>query len=169
MEEDPIPALKKRFQRLASYRLHKLASLSDRLIGLRYRRKFGLRTSEVGIMAVVGASSPTSFKMTCLETDLEKSKVSRVVAQLLNKGLLQKQDDPADQRSFHLSLTASGRKLYWATYADAVARNEQWMAALPKKQRGQFLASLDRLMQHSQRLLEEERKATLAARPTQRG
>ena len=120
-------------------------------------------------MAVVGASSPVSFKMTCVETDLEKSKVSRVVAQLLKKGLLQKQDDPADQRSFHLSLTASGRKLYWAMYADAVARNEQWMAALPKKQRVQFLASLDRLMQHSQRLLEGERKAMVAARQTQRG
>jgi DNA-binding MarR family transcriptional regulator len=106
--------------------------------------------------------------MTCVETDLEKSKVSRVVARLLKKGLLEKQDDPADQRSFHLSLTAYGSKLYWAMYADAVARNEQWMAVLPKKQRVQFLASLDRLMQHSQMLLEKERKAVVKARQTQR-
>ena len=120
-------------------------------------------------MAVVGALSPVSFKMTCVETDLEKSKVSRVVAQLLDKGLLKKHEDPADQRSFYLTLTTAGKKLYWAMYADAVARNEQWMAVLPKKQRVQFLASLDRLMQHSQRLLEEERKAMVAARQTQRG
>jgi len=165
-EEVPIPALKKRFQRLASYRLHKLASVSDRFVELRYRRKFGLRTSEVGIMAVVGASSPLSFKMTCVETDLEKSKVSRVVAQLLNKGLLKKNEDPLDQRSFRLTLTASGRKLYWAMYADAVARNEQWIAVLPKKQRTQFLRSLELLMQHSRRLLEEERKARVMSRPT---
>jgi DNA-binding MarR family transcriptional regulator len=157
-KETPIP-LPKRFQKLPSYRLHKLASMSDRFIELRYRRKFGLRTPEVGIMAVVGASSPVSFKMTCIETDLEKSKVSRVVAQLLHKGLLKKHEDPADQRSFHLTLTAAGKKLYWAMYADAVARNEQWIAVLPKKQRAQFLASLERLMQHSQKLLEEERKA----------
>lgn len=115
-------------------------------------------------MAVVGASSPVSFKMTCIETDLEKSKVSRVVAQLLDKGLLKKQDDPADQRSFYLTLTAAGKKLYWAMYADAVARNEQWMAVLPKRQREQFLASLDRLIQHSQKLLEEERKARVTRR-----
>ena len=120
-------------------------------------------------MAVVGAANAVSFKMTCVEADLEKSKVSRVVAQLLNKGLLKKHEDPADQRSFHLGLTASGRKLYWAMYADAVARNEQWMAVLPKKQRVQFLASLDRLMQHSQRLLGEERKAMVAVRQAQRG
>jgi DNA-binding MarR family transcriptional regulator len=142
--------------------------LSDRFVELRYRRKFGLRTPEVGILAVVGASSPVSFKMTCIETDLEKSKVSRVVAQLLNKGLLKKHDDPNDQRSFYLALTAAGKKLYWAMYADAVARNEQWLSILPKKQRVQFLASLDRLIQHSQKLLEEERKARVKARQVQR-
>jgi DNA-binding MarR family transcriptional regulator len=158
-EEGLIPALKKRFQRLASYRLHKLARLSDRFIDLRYRRKFGLRTPEVGIMAVVGASSPVSFKVTCIETDLEKSKVSRIVVQLLDKGLLKKHEDPVDQRSFHLTLTSAGKRLYSAMYADAVARNEQWLAVLPKKQRTQFLASLDSLILHSQRLLDEERKA----------
>jgi DNA-binding MarR family transcriptional regulator len=104
-----------------------------------------------------------SFKLTCAETDLEKSKVSRVVALLLDKGLLRKHEDPEDQRSFYLTLTPAGKKLYWAMYADAVARNEQWMAALPQKQRGQFLASLDRLIQHSQKLLDEERKARVTA------
>lgn len=119
-------------------------------------------------MAVVGASSPLSFKMTCVETDLEKSKVSRIVAQLLNKGLLRKSEDPADQRSFYLALTAAGKKLYWAMYGDAVARDQQWMAVLPRKQRAQFLSSVDRLIQHSQKLLEEERRAGVKARQTSR-
>src|SRR5262249_1240078 len=129
-----------------------------------YRRKFGLRTPEVGIMAVVGASSPVSFKLTCVETDLEKSKVSPGVSLLLDKGLLRKNEDPPDQRSFFLTLTPAGKKLYWAMYADAVARNEQWMAALPKRQRAQFLACLDLLTQHSQKLLDEERKVRVTAR-----
>lgn len=142
--------------------------MSDRFVELRYRRKFGLRTPSVGIMAVVGASSPVSFKMTCVETDLEKSKVSRIVAQLLKKGLLKRHEDPADQRSFYLTLTTTGKKLYWAMYSDALARNEQWMAVLPKRQRTQFLKSLDQLTQHSQKLLEEERKAGITARKIQR-
>lgn len=158
-QQSERPKLKKRFQKLASYRLHKLAAVSDRYVEMRYRRKFGLRTAEVGIMAVVGASSPLSFKMTCVETSLEKSKVSRVVAQLLGKGLLKRQDDRADQRSFYLTLSPTGKKLYWALYADARARNEQWIAALPKKQRAQFLASVELLLQHSQKLLEQERRA----------
>ena len=159
-----IPKIKGRFQRLASYRLHKLAGVSDRFIEMRYRRKFGLRTTEVGIMAVVGASSTLSFKNTCAAANLEKSKVSRLVAQLLNRGLLQKQEDEADQRSFHLTLTPAGRKLYWALYADAVARNKQWIAILPKRQQATFLASLELLLQHSQKLMEEELKIGIATR-----
>lgn len=161
-----VPKLKKRFQRLASYRLHKLASISDRFVDLRYRRKFGLRTAEVGIMAVIGASSPLSFKMTCIETGLEKSKVSRVVAQLLDKGLLKRRDDPSDQRSFHLALSAAGRKLYWAMYADAIVRNEQWIRVLTKRQRTAFLKSLDLLTRHSYKLLEEELRAGAGNRRT---
>lgn len=153
------PRVKKRFQRLASYRLHKLAAISDRFVEMRYRRKFGLRTAEVGIMAVVGASSQLSFKTTCMETNLEKSKVSRTVAQLLGKGLLKRHGDPADQRSFHLTLTPAGSKLYWSLYADARARNEQWIGVLPKKKRTQFLESVELLLQHSQRLLELEQRA----------
>jgi len=53
-------------------------------------------------------------------------------------------------------------------YADALARNEQWMAVLPKRQRAQFLQSLDRLIQHSQKLLDEERKAGVTARQAPR-
>lgn len=45
-------------------------------------------------------------------------------------------------------------------------RNEQWMAVLPKRQRAQFLASLERLMQHSRKLLEKERKAVATRRQT---
>jgi DNA-binding MarR family transcriptional regulator len=167
--QDLTPKSNKRFQRLASYRLHKLASISDRFIDLRYRRKFGLRTAEVRIMAVVGASSPLSFKMTCLETDLEKSKVSRVVAQLIDKGLLKKRDDPSDQRSFHLTLSPAGMKLYWAMYADAIARNQEWISVLDKRERAIFLKSLEALMVQSQKLLEVELKAKAATRAKREG
>src|SRR5258708_17159435 len=87
-EEGPIPKLKKRFQRLASYRLHRLASISDRFVELRYRRKFGLRTPEVGIMAAVGGSRPLSIKITRLDNPLTESKGPHGVAQVLQQGHL---------------------------------------------------------------------------------
>jgi DNA-binding MarR family transcriptional regulator len=150
---------KQGFQQLASYRLHQLTTLSERFIGMHYRHKFGLRMMEVGILIMVGGSGPLSFKTTYTRANLEKSNASRLAAQLLEKGLLEKREDPADQRSFYLALTPAGQKLYRELYADAFGRNEQWMAVLPKKQRTVFLACLEMLTQHMRKLLQEEMDA----------
>ena len=150
---------KKRFYGLASFRLHMLSNVSERLIETRYRRKFGLRMVEVGIIAEVGASGPLSFKNTYIKTDLDKSNASRLAARLLENGLLKKRVDPGDQRSFFLTLTPAGENLYGELYADALARNQQWMGALTKKQRVVFLSCLDLLTRHTRELLQEELNA----------
>jgi DNA-binding MarR family transcriptional regulator len=150
---------KKRFHGLASFRLHMLSNVSERLIETRYRRKFGLRMVEVGIIAEVGASGPLSFKNTYIKTDLDKSNASRLAVRLLENGWLKKRVDPGDQRSFFLTLTPAGEKLYGELYADALARNQQWMGALTKKQRVVFLSCLDLLTRHTRELLQEELNA----------
>src|SRR5215469_53134 len=156
------PKRKQSFQQLASYRLHELTTLSERFIGMRYRRKFGLRMMEVGILIMVGGSGPLSFKTTYTRANLEKSNASRLATQLLEKGLLEKREDPSDQRSFVLALTPAGQKLYQDLYADALARNERWMAVLSEEQRAVFLSCLEMLTEHMRILLQEETDA----RPT---
>src|SRR5215468_3760088 len=154
---------KQTFQQLASYRLHELTTLSERFIGMRYSRKFGLRMMEVGILIMIGGSGPLSFKTTYTKANLEKSNASRLATRLLEKGLLEKREDPSDQRSFFLALTPAGWKLYRELYADALARNERWMAVLSEEQRAVFLSCLEMLTQHMRVLLQEE---TDASHPT---
>src|SRR5215472_10484733 len=150
------PKRKQSFQQLASYRLHELTTLSERFIGMRYRRKFGLRMMEVGILIMVGGSGPLSFKTTYTRANLEKSNASRLATQLLEKGLLEKREDPSDQRSFYLALTPAGQKLYKELYEDALTRNERWMAVLSEEQQAVFLSCLEMLTQHMRSLLQEE-------------
>jgi len=153
------PRRKESFQQLASYRLHELTTLSERFIGMRYSRKFGLRMMEVGILIMVGGSGPLSFKTTYTKANLEKSNASRLATQLLEKGLLEKREDPSDQRSFYLALTPAGEKLYRELYKDALARNERWMAVLSEEQRAVFLSCLEMLTQHMRSLLQIEADA----------
>jgi len=153
------PKRKQSFQQLASYRLHELTTLSKRFIGMRYSRKFGLRMMEVGILIMVGGSGPLSFKTTYTKANLEKSSASRLATQLLQKGLLEKREDPSDQRSFYLALTPAGEKLYRELYEDALARNERWMAVLSEEQRAVFLSCLEMLTQHMRSILQEEADA----------
>jgi DNA-binding MarR family transcriptional regulator len=150
----PRQNAKPSFQALASYRLHQLSTLSERFIGVRYRDKFGLRMMEVGILILVGGVGPLSFKTAYTKTNLEKSNASRLTAQLLDKGLLEKREDPSDQRSFYLALTPAGEKLYQELYSDAAARNKQWISVLSPKQRDIFLECLDMLTQHTRKLLQ---------------
>ena len=161
------PKPKHSFQQLASYRLHELTTLSERFIGMRYSRKFGLRVMEVGILIMVGGSGPLSFKTTYTRANLEKSNASRLATQLLEKGLLEKREDPSDQRSFYLALTPAGEKLYQELYADAVARNDRWMAVLSEEQRAVFLSCLEMLTQHMRILLQEETDASSPTRSLQ--
>jgi len=101
-----------------------------------------------------------SFKTTYTRANLEKSNASRLATQLLEKGLLEKRDDPSDQRSFYLALTPAGQKLYRELYADALARNERWMAVLSEEQRAVFLSCLEMLTEHMRILLQEETDAS---------
>lgn len=149
------------FKQFASFRLHQLSTLSERFIGMRYRRKFGLRMAEVGILILVGGSGPLSFKRTYTGANLEKSSASRLANQLLEKGLLEKREDPADQRSFFLALTPAGQKLYRQFYEDASGRNERWMSVLPKKERDAFLSCVETLTQSMRKLLQEEMDAAV--------
>ena len=157
------------FQALASYRLHQLSTLSERLIGTRYRDKFGLRMMEVGILILVGGVGPLSFKHAYTRTNLEKSNASRLTAQLLDKGLLEKREDPSDQRSFYLALTPAGEKLYQELYLDAAARNKQWISVLSPKQRATFLECLDVLTLHTRKLLGTGRSPVLLEDRAQEG
>src|SRR5215813_14426462 len=154
------PSRKQNFQQLTSYRLHELTTLSERFIGMRYSRKLGLRMMEVGILIMVGGSGPLSFKTTYTKANLEKSNASRLANQLLEKGLLEKREDPSDQRSFYLALTRAGQKLYRELYKDALARNELWMAVLSEEQRAVFLSCLEMLTQHMRSLLQIEADAS---------
>jgi DNA-binding MarR family transcriptional regulator len=103
---------------------------------------------------LVGGVGPLSFKTAYTKTNLEKSNASRLTAQLLDKGLLEKREDPSDQRSFYLALTPAGEKLYQELYSDAAARNQQWISVLSSKQRDIFLECLDMLTQHTRKLLQ---------------
>lgn len=44
------------------------------------------------------------------ELDVDRSTIADLVARMVRNGLIERSDDPADKRSYVLSLTASGKK-----------------------------------------------------------
>ncbi|MGH8797152.1 MAG: MarR family winged helix-turn-helix transcriptional regulator [Caldimonas sp.] len=149
------------FRTLPSFRVHLLAGMSARHAELRFVKQFGLRLLECRIVGMVGTLGALSLKQICSETDIEKAHASRLVDRLQQRGLVEKFESSHDLRSISVELTAAGRKLHKALYADAVERNEAWLSVLSADERRRFVGIVDKLIERS--------RAMLAASPADAG
>jgi len=152
----PARALPERFIELPTFRLDILASIMSKHGELLYGRLFGLRLIECRVLGVVQVYQPVSLRRACVELGIDKSLGSRIVAKLVETGLLERRDDPQDQRSFYLLLSAKGGKVRERIMKAAWQRNETWMNALPEPQRAAFLQALDAQTARARQMLEEE-------------
>ena len=73
---------------LLSYRLHVVANLLSRGAAMRYRREFGVSLWEWRTIALLGAQAPLSLNELAAAAGLDKSQMSRVVAGLVERGLV---------------------------------------------------------------------------------
>lgn len=136
-----------------SFRLHTLAKLVDQHAEASHRAESGLGLLECRIVGVVGAHAPISFKALCELAELEKSNASRLVARMIEQGWIERQDDPADQRSFFLLPTVAGRRLRQAIHRNAQRRNERWLSVLSERQRATLSTCVDLLQTQARAML----------------
>jgi DNA-binding MarR family transcriptional regulator len=140
------------FHLLASLRVEILARHSQRYADADFRRKIGLGALQCRIIGLVGSQGPLDLRRLCVETDMEKTYASRLVAKLAALGLLKKSSDPRDQRSFAIALTPAGRRTYDRIFRIAFERNESWLSVLSPYQRASFFECLDILDRATRRL-----------------
>lgn len=77
---------------------------------------------------------------------LEKSTVSRMAADLENKGLVKRERDPSNRRTYRLKLTDAGRDFH-ARVADGYgAQYRRWTAAMTAAERKALLVGLPALI-----------------------
>lgn len=150
---DSLDRGREAFRTLASFRVHLLAGLSARQAEVRFLRQFGLRLLECRIVGMVGTLGGLSLKQICFEADIEKAHASRLVNRLQQRGLVEKSEASHDLRSISIELTAAGRTLYDAIYADAIDRNKTWLSVLSADERRQFVRCVDKLIEQSRAML----------------
>jgi DNA-binding MarR family transcriptional regulator len=153
------------FRTLASFRLHVLARLSERMHELQYKRMFGLNLRECRIIGITGGHGESSFRRIHEESNLDRAQVSRLINRLVKRGLLRKENDPADQRSVKVMLTERGRTVHRALHAAATELNEEWLAPLSAADNAKFLALLDVLTDRARRVTDSRHAAAAKGRP----
>ena len=99
-------------ERLVPYRLSVLSNKVSSAIAGEYHRRFGLAITEWRVMAVLGRFPGLSAREVTERTAMDKVAVSRAVARLLERSLIQREIHGDDRRRSVLTLSEDGFRVY---------------------------------------------------------
>jgi DNA-binding MarR family transcriptional regulator len=138
------------------YRLSVASNRVSRLFARRYAEEFGLSIPEWRVLAVVGADDTATARAVRARTGMDKAKVSRAVAALLERRLLRRAPKPGDRRLDPLMLSAEGRRVFAAIIPRARALEAELTAGLPAAERAALDAALALLSARAAGIAEDE-------------
>lgn len=105
-------ALRLKLERFLPYRLVVSATLASRALARIYNHHFGISIPEWRVMAMLGQFDRLTARDVGELSHMHKTKVSRAVTGLAERGLVEKTPNRDDRREAFLSLTAPGRRIY---------------------------------------------------------
>jgi len=124
------------------YRLSVMQQEVSRAIAAVYSEKHGLMRHDWRVMAALGDAQPLSANEVCARTNMDKVQVSRAIARLKEKGLVDQHQDSTDRRRSSLRLTGRGEGIYRDIVPAARAREAELLSILDEAE----LEQLDKLI-----------------------
>jgi DNA-binding MarR family transcriptional regulator len=127
------------------FRLNRLAGgVSDHLSEI-YRQRFGLEIPEWRVIATVGPEWSCTAQHIADSTRMHKTRVSRAIAHLVKRGLIERASNVDDRREMELRLTKAGRTMYSELVPLALERERALLSCLSEVQLRAFTQGLERL------------------------
>lgn len=127
------------------YRLSVLSNTLSQAIAKVYEKRFGLSVTEWRAMAVLGYRSDISAREVAERTAMDKVAVSRAVARMLDKGLIERGTARHDKRQSMLRLSDEGWKIYDQVAPLALEHERALLAHLDAEERQWLTRILDTL------------------------
>jgi DNA-binding MarR family transcriptional regulator len=127
------------------YRLSIVSNRVSNVVATTYQAMFGLRIPEWRLIAVLAESGGMTQQALGGRTRMDKVTVSRAAIALADRGLVERQPNPGDQRSHLLTLSAEGRRLYEQVAPKALEMEARMFAAFSRDELAILRAMLDRM------------------------
>jgi DNA-binding MarR family transcriptional regulator len=131
------------------YQLAVLADYTSTRFAEVYSEKFGLSIPEWRVLATVGERAMLRAKDIEAERHLHKTVVSRAIAKLRARGLLDLKSNAEDRRESFLMLTGKGRKLYAEIIPLARTYSREILVSLSAAERAGLERGIERLMREA--------------------
>jgi len=90
----------------------------------------GLTLPDRSTLMVLGQSAPTTARDLSARMDINPGTISVYVQRLVKRGLVERRQDEADRRIWHLSLTDAGRRAYRDTIAGTEVYTRDFLRSL---------------------------------------
>ena len=127
------------------FRLNRLAAAVSQHLSAIYRGRFELDIPEWRVMATVGQDPRCTAQHIVASTRMHKTRVSRAIAHLLERGLIERVPRAADRREMQLRLSSPGRRMYAQLVPLALLRERALLACMSTRELRSFLTGLARL------------------------
>lgn len=132
-------------ERFLPYRLSLLSNRISQTIADLYAERFGIGVTEWRVIAVLGRFSGLSASAVAERTAMDKVAVSRALARLLERGLLERDTHGDDRRRSVLALSRAGLDVYAQVAPLALDIEQRLLAGLDAGERGELERLLDKL------------------------
>jgi DNA-binding MarR family transcriptional regulator len=138
--------------RFLPYRLSVLAQMVSEALHDLYAGPYGLSVTQWRVMAALGRYAPLTASEVGRSIVMDKVAVSRAVAGLMKRGLVERATDRNDRRRASLKLSARGRAMHARIVPMALAYEEKLYQALDTTERQAFDTLSDRLFARTKAL-----------------
>lgn len=132
-------------ERFLPYRLSLLSNRISQTIADLYAERFGIGVTEWRVIAVLGRYAGLSANEVAERTAMDKVAVSRAVARLLERGLIERDTHGDDRRRSVLALSGEGLAVHAQVAPLALDIEQRLLAGLDAEERGQLQRLLDKL------------------------
>src|SRR6267378_141075 len=139
-------------EKFLPYRLSILAQIVSESLHDLYAGPFGLTVTQWRVMAALGRFAPLTASDVGQRIVMDKVAVSRAVAGLMKRGLVERATDRNDRRRASLRLSARGRAMHGRIVPLALDYEARLYKALSGEERRSFDALSDRLVAHAEQL-----------------
>jgi DNA-binding MarR family transcriptional regulator len=134
-----------RLNQFIPYQLVNLAKrVSDSCSSI-YSEQFGISIAEWRVLARLGEHTELNSRGLGERTLMDKSRVSRALKQLEDKGYLSRRLDGEDNRASYLALTEAGRNLYSKITPQALKWEAELLSALDVPEYRDLLRIIEKL------------------------
>jgi DNA-binding MarR family transcriptional regulator len=147
---ETVPGLK--LEQFLPYRLAILSSVVSEALGVILARH-DLNMGDWAVLITLAQAPQFTAKAVGARCDMHKTKVSRILAGLLQRNLISRSANHGDLRQSFLRLTPLGQELYGACLPAMAELTQRLEAALERDERESLDRGLARLAQKSRQLI----------------